>query len=160
MSPMSDQPVTLAVLTRALTVFHRDVILPDLQRVVSESESRLRNEMYTLHDSVLKKFDRLETEYASITIALERLEAKDGAVEKRLDTVEERLGQLERQYADLIAALHRLEERLSRLEGRVDQIAAAEERVAMRSEVDDLKARVEALRDEVRRLEQRIDPSA
>jgi hypothetical protein len=42
---MSDQPITLAVLAR----FHREVIVPDIQRIVDEavsgSEARLRDEM-------------------------------------------------------------------------------------------------------------------
>jgi len=33
---MSDQPVTLAVLAK----FHREVILPDMQRIVEECDSR------------------------------------------------------------------------------------------------------------------------
>ena len=40
MSPMSDQPLTRAVLTQALVEFHRDVILPDIQKVVEASEGR------------------------------------------------------------------------------------------------------------------------
>ena len=42
----------------------------------------------------------------------------------------------------------------------MDQIAKSQEKLALRSELDDLKVRVEGLRDDIRRLEQRIDTSA
>ncbi len=60
MSAMSaDQPVTVGVLTATLAKFHREVFLPDFQRIVGDSEKRLRDEMYTLHDVVLKRLDRI-----------------------------------------------------------------------------------------------------
>jgi hypothetical protein len=56
---MSDQPLTLAVLAE----FHRQVILPDVRRVVNEvvqgSESRLRDEMRSLHDVLMGRLDML-----------------------------------------------------------------------------------------------------
>jgi len=56
---MSDQPLTLAVLAE----FHRQVILPDVRRVVNEavqsSESRLRDEMHGLHDVLVGRLDML-----------------------------------------------------------------------------------------------------
>ena len=71
---MSDQPLTLIVLAQ----FHRQVILPDIERVVGNavggSERRLRDEMHTLHDFVLTRLDRLETEYEAIKSGLRRLE--------------------------------------------------------------------------------------
>jgi hypothetical protein len=73
---MSDQPLTLSVLAR----FHREVIVPDIQRIVgdalSASETSLRDEMHGLHDSLLKKFARLEDEYAMITAGLQRVEER------------------------------------------------------------------------------------
>jgi hypothetical protein len=46
---MSDQPLTLAVLAQ----FHRQVILPDIERIVAATEHRLRDEMHVLQDFVL-----------------------------------------------------------------------------------------------------------
>ena len=50
---MSEQPITLA----ALAKFHREVIFPDIQRIVGDavsgSEGRLRNEMQGFHDEML-----------------------------------------------------------------------------------------------------------
>jgi chromosome segregation ATPase len=160
MSPMSDQPITLAVLAQ----FHREIILPDIQKVVEASEGRLRNEMYGLHDSVLRKLAKLETEY-------EALKAGLGRVEERLDRMDERFGVLERQYQDLLAGLHRLEERVAHLEGAlarveerlarveksVDEFVAGRDQEPLRAEVADLRARVDSLQAQVRTLEKRLD---
>jgi hypothetical protein len=54
---MSDQPITLAVLAQ----FHREIFLPDFERVVRESEFRLRNEMQTSHDEIVDGLDKLVT---------------------------------------------------------------------------------------------------
>jgi hypothetical protein len=48
-----------------LAKFHSEVLLPDIKRVVEESEHRLRDEMHTLFDALAKRLDRLETEYQS-----------------------------------------------------------------------------------------------
>src|SRR5882672_2177961 len=113
MPRMSDQPLTVGSLAGALAKFHREVIVPDIQRivgdVVSGSEGRLRNEMQGFHDSILKKLGDLETESAAIKIGLKR-------VEERLDLVEVRLGKVEDRLDGVETALRRLEERLSRVE--------------------------------------------
>ena len=49
----------LGVLTR----FHREVVLPDIERVVDARITPLRNEMLANFDAVFKRLDRLETEY-------------------------------------------------------------------------------------------------
>jgi hypothetical protein len=50
-----------------LARFHREVVLPDIKRVVQEavtdSEQRLRDEMHSLFDAQAQRLDRLETEY-------------------------------------------------------------------------------------------------
>jgi hypothetical protein len=53
---MSEQPITLSVLMR----FHREVFVPDVKRIVGEAVGGLRDEMHTLHDSLLVRFERLE----------------------------------------------------------------------------------------------------
>lgn len=49
----------LSILTR----FHREVVLPDIQRVVTEavgeSERRLRDEIQTAFDALAQRMDRL-----------------------------------------------------------------------------------------------------
>ena len=143
---MSDQPLTLAVLAQ----FHRQVILPDIERIVGgtieTAEARLRDEMHTLHDAVLKRLDRLDIEYEMIKAGLKRVEA-------RLDAFEGRLEQLE-------AVVLELRTRLGRVEERLEEMIAVEEKYPLRVEVQDLKARVERLHEDVRRLEKRVKPPA
>jgi hypothetical protein len=42
-----------------LTRFHRDIVLPDIERIVGASEQRLRNEMRTLFDSLSHQIEEL-----------------------------------------------------------------------------------------------------
>jgi predicted nucleic acid-binding Zn-ribbon protein len=100
-----------------LTKFHREVVLPDIQRIVGESEQRLRNEIHDAFDALAQRLDRLETEYQMLVAGLKRVEESLDGVEARLAKVEGRLGAIEQ---------------------RLD-------RVALKAEVQDLKARVEAL---------------
>ncbi len=67
---MPDDPITLATLTQ----FHREVLLPDVQRIVAESEHRLRDEMHAGFDAVYQRLDRLETEYHMLVAGLKRVE--------------------------------------------------------------------------------------
>ncbi len=142
---MSDQPLTLI----ALAQFHRQVILPDIERIVGNTvqgaETRLRDEMQTLHDVVLKRLDRLEIEYEMIKVGLQRVEERVEGLEGRLDHLE--------------AMVVELRTRLGRVEERLEEMIAVEEKYPLRVEVQDLKARVERLHEDVRRLEHRIKPS-
>ena len=74
MPSMSGQPLTVGALAGALATFHREVLLPDMQRIVGESEKRLRDEMNTMEDAILTRLRNLETEYAAIKIGLKRVE--------------------------------------------------------------------------------------
>jgi predicted nucleic acid-binding Zn-ribbon protein len=147
MSPMSDQPVTLAVLTTALARFHRDVIRPDTERVFEALFERLIkprfDEIDGRFDAIYHKLEKLETDYEFFKVGLAR--------------VEERLQVLEHQYQDLLAGLHRLEDRLSRVEAQVDQVVADRAKEALRTEVADLRSRVDVLQLRVRNLEKRVD---
>jgi hypothetical protein len=49
----------IAVLTR----FHREVLLPDVKRVVGQAMGELRAEMNAHFDAINKRFDGLESEY-------------------------------------------------------------------------------------------------
>jgi hypothetical protein len=72
---MPDDPITLATLTQ----FHREVLLPDVQRIVAESESRLERRMDAHLDAIYQRFDRLETEYHMVVTGLKRVEERLGA---------------------------------------------------------------------------------
>ena len=147
MSPMSDQPVTLAVLTTALAQFHREIILPDMHRVFEDLfERRIKprfDEIDARFDDIYARFDRLETDYEFFKVGLAR--------------VEQKLEVLEHQYQDLLAGLHRLEDRLSRVEAQVDLVAADRGNEPLRAELADLRARVSVLQLRVRNLEKRVD---
>jgi chromosome segregation ATPase len=143
---MSDPTIPLSVLTK----FHKDVIVPDIRRIVEESEGRLRNEMQGFHDSILKRLGDLETESQAIKTGLKRLEERFELVEASLGKVEERLGAVE-------ADLRQLEERLAGVEKRLDEIA--EPQPTLRADVLDLKASVQRLQARIDALERREDRS-
>jgi hypothetical protein len=70
---MSDQPLTLIVLAQ----FHRQVILPDIERVVRAAVGELRLEMHGYFDAVYGRLERLDVEYEAIKVGLARLESKN-----------------------------------------------------------------------------------
>ena len=115
-------------LVPVLVKFHREVLLPDIRRVVAETEARLRGEMQTGFDALAHRLDRLETEYAMVKAGLQRLEERMDSLDHRLQLVEQKL---------------------DRVEQRLDKLA-------LRSELVELKTRVEALQDQVRTLEARL----
>ena len=102
-----------------LARFHREVLLPDVKRVVAEaveaSERRLRDEMQTRFDS------------------------------------------LARELTDLREVYHMVEGGMKRLEERFDQLDRRLDKVALRSELLELKARVDGLQEQVRILEGRLE---
>jgi len=69
---MPAKPLTVA----ALAKFHREVVIPDVQRIVAASEKNLRNEMHGMEDAILTRLGNLETEYVAIKIGLKRVEDK------------------------------------------------------------------------------------
>ena len=143
---MSDQSIPLSLLAQ----FHREVIVPDIERIVGGAERRLRDEMHGLHDSLLTRLDRLEFEYQAIRAGLVR-------VEDRLERVEQRLESLEAEHRDLVATVHRLDERLSRVEKRLDEMVGAGDAHPTRTEVQDLRVRLDGLQAQVDALEKRLE---
>lgn len=61
-------------LVRVLTKFHREVIAPDVERIVGAAERRLRDEMHTLADAGSQQTHELRTEYHMIVAGLKRIE--------------------------------------------------------------------------------------
>lgn len=57
-----------------LTRFHREVVVPDIERIVDSRVAPLREEMLSNFDAVYKRFDRLESEYAALSAAVKRIE--------------------------------------------------------------------------------------
>ena len=135
MSAMSDPSIPLSMLTQ----FHREIVIPDIERIVGASERRLRDEMYALHDASLVRFERLETEYSSIKAGL-------GRVEQRLDS-------LAVEHRDLVAEVRRLDERLSRIEKRLEELVTSQQRYALQAEVQSLRARLDVVEAQVAALQ-------
>ena len=50
-----------------LTRFHREIVVPDIERIVAGSEQRLRDEMHTLFDTLSLQLQELRTEYDVLT---------------------------------------------------------------------------------------------
>jgi chromosome segregation ATPase len=96
-------------------------------------------------DALSHRLLRLDEEYVFIKEALKRLEDNSEVLGGKVDRVE--------------VAVRHLDERLSGLERRLDDLVVAEPRYALRSDVQDLKARVERLQDHIDALEKRIEPS-
>jgi chromosome segregation ATPase len=154
MSPMSDEPLTLGVLAK----FHREVIVPDVERIVSDavsgSERRLTDHIERLWDALLGTRERLETEYILIKSGIARVEGQLDGIDEHLDRMDERLGTLDAEHTDLVASVLRLEERLSRIERQLDDLQKRS--VGLEGRFDDLKARLDALRDQILAVEKRL----
>jgi len=108
-----------------LTRFHREVMLPDIQRIVGEAVDGLEGRMSAHFDAIYQRFDRLETEYHMLVAGLKRVEERldrIDRVEGRLDVVEQRLAK-----QDLQAELAALKARVDGLQG---QIRILEERLS------------------------------
>ena len=46
-----------------LTRFHRDIFLPDFERIVDGAERRLRDEMHSIFDGLAQQIDEIKIEY-------------------------------------------------------------------------------------------------
>jgi predicted nucleic acid-binding Zn-ribbon protein len=107
-----------------LTRFHREVVLPDMQRLTGELRTGMNERFSDLDghfDAIYQRFDRAETEYHMLVAGLKR-------VEERLDGVEQQLGAVQQKL----------------------------EKMALRAELEDLKARVDGPQGEIRKLEERL----
>ncbi len=107
--------------------FHREVALPDMERIGERIESRLdakisslRNEMLSNFDAVFQRLDRLESEYAALKAAVERLEVRVERLEQRMTAVEQKLDRMA-----LRSELLDLKERVAQLEQRIAEIEAS-----------------------------------
>ena len=59
---MAEEPVTVSTLTTTLAKFHRELILPDIERVVGESEERITRRFNAHFDQIYQRLDRIETD--------------------------------------------------------------------------------------------------
>jgi hypothetical protein len=54
-----------------LTRFHREIVVPDLQRIVGEAVGALERRMNGHFDAIYQRFERLETEYQMLVTGSE-----------------------------------------------------------------------------------------
>jgi len=103
-------------LVQVLTKFHRDIIVPDIERIVGASEQRLRDEMQRGFAALAQRLDKLETEYHMLVSGLTR-------VEERLDRIEQRLDKtaLRSELLELKSRVDELQGQVRALEARVDE---------------------------------------
>jgi len=134
MSAMSDPSIPFSILAQ----FHREVIVPDMERIVGASERRLGDEMHTLHDASRVRFEGLEMESSAIEAGLHR-------VEGRLDSLVE--------HRELAAEVRGLDERLLHVEKRLDELVASQQRDALQTEVQKLRARMNVVEAQVAALQ-------
>lgn len=99
-------------LLETLTRFHREVVLPDLERTVASKIVPLREEMLANFDAVFKRMDQLESEYTALSAAVSRIEQRLGALEQKIDKLALRSELLE------------LKERVQALEQKIAAIEA------------------------------------
>ena len=105
-------------LVPVLARFHREVLLPDVKRVVAEaveaSEKRLRDEMHTLFDALSREIQDLRTEYHMLVAGMKRLEERMDRLEARLDKLA-----LRSELEDLKVRVDGLQEQVRTLEARL-----------------------------------------
>lgn len=158
---------------KALMEFHREVVLPDMQRVVKEavegSERSLRNEMYSIADSTYLRFDRIESELAAVKGGLTRVESevaelkvRMSRVEARLGNVEARLGNVESRLADVESELQSVKSSLTQVEARVSaleiRLAGVDEKIdqfAPQSGLVEIRQQITAMNRRITKIEQR-----
>jgi hypothetical protein len=109
-------------LLQLLTRFHREVVMPDLdRREESYAKAEQLREMTGHLDAIYYRFDRLETEYQALVGGLRRVEEQLAAVNERLHGLEKGFGSADRDdvrhYLDEIKAnVAALQKRIAELE--------------------------------------------
>ena len=99
-----------------LTRFHREIVVPDIERIVGASEQRLRDEIHSLFDSVSRQIEELRIEYHMLVAGLKRLEERMDRLEQRMDKMA-----LRSELVDLKARVDGLQEQVRTLEGRLEE---------------------------------------
>jgi phage shock protein A len=94
--PTPDEPLRYDTFAEFLPRFHREVVVPDLQKMAERTERRLVDQVERLWDALLDTRERLETEYQTIKAGLARVEHTLEGVRGSLDTIHARLDAIEK----------------------------------------------------------------
>ena len=148
MSAMSDPSIPLSMLTQ----FHREVVVPDIERIVGASERRLLDEMHGLHDASLVKFEHLETEFTALKAGLRRVEERLDSLEVEQHDLVAEVRRLDERLSRVEERLSRVEERMSRVEKRLDELVVSQPGHALQADVRDLRARLDAVEAQIAAL--------
>ncbi len=128
-------------LLQVLTRFHREVVMPDVERAVGEQVGRLRDEMLPHFDAIDQRFDDLE----------KRFDSTRNDMLSHFDSVYVRFDQLKTEYYAIVEGLRRLENRMDALEKRMAALESPE-----RDDLEQLKAQVLALHDRLAIVEAQL----
>src|SRR3954453_1221602 len=129
----------------ALTRYHREVILPDVQRIVDDAVGPLRNDMNSQFDGLYVRFDRLESKYYALKSWMSRIDERLARVEKEVQSLNARMGRVESELQLVKSNLTALEMRVSDIEKKVDRLATETELVEIRQQIANLNDRVATL---------------
>jgi archaellum component FlaC len=89
-------------LWQTLTRFHREIAVPELERIVDSRITPFRDETNSQLDAIWKELHDLKQEYYAITAGLKRLETKvEGIIARELDELKERVAALEQRLTSL-----------------------------------------------------------
>jgi len=97
-------------LLKTLAQFHREIVVPDLERIIDFKIEPLREMVLANFDALWQRLDRLEGEYVLLNAAVQRLETRMAAVDEKLDKFALRTDLLE------------LKDRVDQLQRRIDEL--------------------------------------
>jgi predicted nucleic acid-binding Zn-ribbon protein len=113
-------------LVQVLTRFHRDIVVPDIKRIVGDAvdgaERRLRDEMHSLFDALAQQINDLKIEYHMLVAGVKRVEERLDRVDARLDAIEKSLEKmaLRSELAAIHARMDSLQEHVRTLQARLE----------------------------------------
>jgi len=101
--------------------------------------------------AALARFHRkvIAPDFERVVGRLDRIEARLGDIDSHFDAIYDRFQRLETEYEIIKAALNRLE-------GQLGALVETRQKFVLRSDLQELKARVETLQGQIKALEERI----
>lgn len=107
-------------LIQTLTRFHREVVMPDVERAIAFKIDPFRDETISHLDAIYQRLGRLEDEYHLLVEAVRRLEERMDRVEARLGAIEEIIKvEIRNEIDEIKARIAKLQERVAELEAQL-----------------------------------------
>jgi chromosome segregation ATPase len=139
-----------------LTRFHREIALPDVQRIVDQAVGTLRNDMNSHFDGVYARFDRLESEYYALKSWMSRLDERLARIESEVQSLNGRMGRVESEVQSLNGRMGCVESEVQSLNARMAQTelqAVKSNLVALEMRVTDIEKKIDRLATETELVE-------